>query len=285
MEEKKSKYVADNIFTDYRNWKQLFRITQESTMRERDLNRRNWEKDYNRRLNMKTDEEYKEYLEEIKKMLAKRDVEDKQREQAIRREKIGTGIKITCITLAVAALIGGFVLVKDSMDKYNAEYRTKHYDENGIPVQVAITEYDEYITPFDKACKYEVDGDKVTKKINANCVYFYINNETGDVVPLVLIDGDTNAPRGIFGKHYYNLDEELVTCYKNFPDLFDSRYMNQEYYDYLAANFEKKTMKEALAKVSLPATNDYYTKEEIEEFKEELVKANALIYEAKSQSR
>lgn len=283
--EKKSKYVADNIFTDYKHWKQLFHITQESTMRERDLNRRNWEIDYNRRLNIKTDEEYEEYLEEIKEMLAKKDEEQKKREKAIRRGKIETGIKITCITLAVAALISGFVLIKNSNDKYHEEYYAKHYDKNGTPVQVAITEYDEYITPFDKACKYEVDGDKVTKKINANCVYFYINNETGDVVPLVLIDGDTNAPRGVFGKHYYNLDEELVICYKNFPDLFDSRYMNQEYYDYLTACFEKKTMKDALAKVNIQVTNDYYTKEEIEEFKDELLKANSLIYEAKSQSR
>lgn len=284
MKEEKSQYVADNIFTDYRNWKQEHHIGVELTQEEHEANRSLWEKDYNMRKGIKTPEEFEKYCEYQRKLQKEDEEWEKNRVKLIRRDKIGKGITITFISLAVAALIGGIVYVKDLNDKYNAEYNAKHFDKNGTPVQVAITDIDEYVTPFDKACKYEVNNDIVTKKINANCVYFYINNETGEVVPLVLIDADTKAPRSLFGKHYYNLDEELVICYKNFPDLFDSRYINQEYYDYLEENFEKKTMKEALANVSISATSDYYTKDEIKVLKDELERANIIINGTKRQS-
>ena len=248
--------------TDFRRWKQQNRIRPISK-KDRDKAYLEWIKDYTLRTHLPAPE-----YERVKNH------EEQERLKIVKKGRIEDIALRSIMVLAVVAVIStiGYAIYD------NIKFRKAQYDENGIPKRLPIES--SIATPFDKSYDFVFDNDEAIREYKSQYIYFLKNNETGEFSEFVMFNGREYNNKAIV-KHVYDFEtEELLAYEKDFPDLFESRYLNQIYYDYLEDNFTWYTLKDAI-KLLDEKYKDHYTKEEIMDIEDRFIKRLNQIDEAK----
>jgi hypothetical protein len=195
--------------------------------------------------------------------------EAKEREREVKRT---TRNRVIAVALAGALFFGGMF----GLERLR---RRKYYGEDGLPLRIAQNDYaNGYEEPFSRCYEYAVVNGEAVRMYKTDCIYFLVNNETKEIGEYVFFNAMDYGNKTI-GIELFDLNtEELLVFEKQIPDIFEDRFESQVYYDYLINNFSWIPLTKAPNYIDGGMeVKDSYTKEEIEEIKNQVLRGYKII--------